>query len=428
MTMFSLHLLLRNLLENLGFDEPLLATLAQESPQDFFDVLSSEAVRTEIGGLPDLLSLHQPELLALRLRLRAGGPRPAQRASILPLVPYVSAAPAYSSTTSSTSASPPITSSPPARAWTRPSKIRRTTTSATISVHQWEQQLQTYWLQRLGAIKAALAPTVAMPPPFFSNADIEVLELGGGAWRTIQAHVRRWERYHTSIGNHPHPFTTEPLLAYLLQMERATCGPTVIPSFCATVRWLSGRLRVPAPDLPSHFVSRLQERLLERRGVETRDIKEAPALDVEHVRALENLVIECSATNVFKSTFAWKCLVMTWASMRFDDALHTCPSTVYLRDEGLHLTAWQTKVDRVRRGTRYAVPKASLGQEDWVTTGYGCWFTVGTDDYRAGDHWLYDVGDFNCFNPNVITNDVFVTSLKRVLYEATMTFAPESQR
>ena len=82
--------------------------------------------------------------------------------------------------------------------------------------------------------------------------------------------------------------------------------------------------------------------------METRDIKEAPTLDVEHVRALENLVIKCSATNVFKSTFDWQCLVMTWASMRFDDALHTCPSTVCLRDERLHLTAWQTKVDRVR--------------------------------------------------------------------------------
>ena len=228
-----------------------------------------------------------------------------------------------------------------------PPSFDETTTSTTTSAQKWEQQLQTYWLQRLGAIKAALAPTVAMPPPVFSNADIEVLELGGGAC-TIHGHVRRWERYHTSIGNHPHPFTTEPLLAYLLQMEGATCGPTVIPSFCATVRWLSGRLRVPAPDLPSHIVSRLHERLLERRGVETRDIKEAPAMDVEHVRALENLVIECSATNVFKSTFAWQCLVMTWASMRFDDALHTCLSTVCLRDEGLHLTAWQTKVNKVR--------------------------------------------------------------------------------
>ena len=93
MTMFSLRLSLRNLLENLGFNEPLLATLAQ-------DVLNSEAVGTEIGGLPDLLLLHQPELLARRLRLRAAGPRPAQPASISPLVPYVSAAPAYSSTTS----------------------------------------------------------------------------------------------------------------------------------------------------------------------------------------------------------------------------------------------------------------------------------------------------------------------------------------
>ena len=269
---------------------------------------------------------------------------------------------------------------------------------------------------------------MSMPPPVFSNADIEVLELGGGAWRTIQGHVRRWERYRTSVGNHPHPFTTEPLFADLLQVERATCGPTVIPSFCATVRWLSGRLRVPSQDLPSHIVSRLQERLLERRGVETRDSRRRRPWTLSTFGHLENLVIECSAKNVFKSTFAWQCLVMTWASMRFDDALHTCPSTVCLRDEGLHLTAWQTKVDRVCRGTRYAVPKASLGQEDWVTTGYGCWFTVGTDDYQAGDHWLYDVGDFNCLNPNVITNDVFVTSLRRVLYEATMKFAPESQR
>ena len=158
--MFSLHLSLRNLLENLGFNESLLATLSQESPQDFFDVLNSEAVRTEIGGLPDLFLLHQPELLAHSVQLVLARHNALR---FLPLVPHVSAAPAHSSTTSSTSAFPLITSSPPARAWTRPSKFRRTATSTTTPVHQWEQQLQTYCLQRLGAIKAAPAPTVAMP-------------------------------------------------------------------------------------------------------------------------------------------------------------------------------------------------------------------------------------------------------------------------
>ena len=278
--MFSLHLSLRNLLESLGFNEPLLATLAQESPQDFFDILNSEAVRTEIGGLPDLLLLHQPELLALRLRLRAAGPRPAQRASILPLVPYVSAAPAYSSTTSSTSASRPLTFSPPVRAWTRPSKFRRTTTSTTTSVYQWEQQLQTYWLQRLGV---ALAPTVAMPPPVFSNADIEVLELGGvrgapskdtsGGWRgIIQASETIHTRSRPNLSSHIYYRWSEPradrrssrhsarrcggylvVCGSLLRTFHLTSSPDCKSACWSGVGWRRGTLRRRQPCTLSMF-------------------------------------------------------------------------------------------------------------------------------------------------------------------------------
>ena len=56
--------------------------------------------------------------------------------------------------------------------------------------------------------------------------------------------------------------------------------------------------------------------------------------------------------------------------MRFDDALHVDPASIELRLEALVLTAWQTKVDRGRRGTRLAVPNVSVSRQPWLESGW----------------------------------------------------------
>ena len=72
--------------------------------------------------------------------------------------------------------------------------------------------------------------------------------------------------------------------------------------------------------------------------------------------------------------------------------LHTLPSSVDLREYRLHAAAWQTKVDRIRRGTRFVVPRFSLSGDDWLLSGHHAWRSVVTQEYLDSDHWLYDVG------------------------------------
>eukprot|EP00959_Pyramimonas_sp_CCMP1952_P343569 7196239-Pyramimonas_sp.AAC.1 len=60
---------------------------------------------------------------------------------------------------------------------------------------------------------------------------------------------------------------------------------------------------------------------------------------------------------------------MTWGSMRFVDALHVRPDSIEDVGNAVRFVAWQTKVERKRRGAKFAVCKATLTEVDWVTEG-----------------------------------------------------------
>ena len=140
-------------------------------------------------------------------------------------------------------------------------------------------------------MRARFAQTSVLPPAVFDDSEGQLLELGGGAWRTLRGHVRRWERYENFVHGTDKPFfDVDLLLSYLVALESAGVGVSVLPAFTSTVKWIAGRLRVQAPVLPVHIVNRLQEKLVERRGVDTVATKEAP---VRRTSASEVRGIHC---------------------------------------------------------------------------------------------------------------------------------------
>ena len=147
---------------------------------------------------------------------------------------------------------------------------------------------------------------------------------------------------------------------------------------------------------------------MERRGADTVALREAPLVPVEAIRALEMYVCRKSSEYPLLAAFGWQCLVMPWASMRFDDALHTTPSSIDLRGDRLLACAWQSKVDRRRRGSRFIVPRVSLSEEDWLESGFDAWRSAVSKEYLESEHWLYNVADFKYFSSGIPTVASFV--------------------
>ena len=55
----------------------------------------------------------------------------------------------------------------------------------------------------------------------------------------------------------------------------------------------------------------------------------------------------------------------------FDDALHVVPETLVMKDEALYGVVWQTKVERQKKGTRFAAAKClRTSGEDWMEDGW----------------------------------------------------------
>ena len=61
---------------------------------------------------------------------------------------------------------------------------------------------------------------------------------------------------------------------------------------------------------------------------------------------------------------------MIFSSLRFDDGVHVAPSSLQMSEEALLGVVWQTKVERKKRGTRFAVPKCSVAGRDWLDEGW----------------------------------------------------------
>ena len=214
-------------------------------------------------------------------------------------------------------------------------------------------------------------------------AKLRKLVLSSGAPRTMIAHVRaveRLEHWAAFSDLELFPLTVEKILKYALHLDARFCGPTVIPSFKTSLKWVAARLVMELPNLDDRRLRALQEKIVADRA---KMLKEAKPIPLGVVGALEGLVLN-EAEGIPARLFVWWILCMIFASLRFDDAVHVNPSELVMKEEGLFGVAWQTKVDRKRVGTRFVVPKVGFARPNWLEVGWELMPSVNFDR----DFWI----------------------------------------
>ena len=84
-----------------------------------------------------------------------------------------------------------------------------------------------------------------------------------------------------------------------------------------------------------------------------------------------------------------------FASLWFDDAMHVRPDELVMNEEGLFGVAWQTKVERKRRGTKFVVPHVGFSGSDWLRPG---WQLLQNEHFGlARDFWMRDLNSREAF-------------------------------
>ncbi|CAL1144627.1 unnamed protein product [Cladocopium goreaui] len=125
-----------------------------------------------------------------------------------------------------------------------------------------------------------------------------------------------------------------------------------------------------------------------------RTLKEAVPIPTQVVRSMELFVVDEQEPEAIR-LFTWWWLCMVFASLRFDDAMHVRPDELVLNEEGLFGVAWQTKVERKRRGTKFVVPHVSFSGSDWLRPG---WQLLQNEHFGlARDFWMRDLNSREAF-------------------------------
>ena len=209
------------------------------------------------------------------------------------------------------------------------------------------------------------------------------LVLSAGAPRTMAAHISTWERFEEWVvagGWKVFPVSIEIILKYALFLDSRECGPTVVPSLRTAIKWVTSRLAIDCPDLSAPPLIALQNDIVQKRA---KTLKEAIPFPIEAVACLEELVVDLEEPNATRLT-VWWWLCMIFASLRFDDAIHVKPQELIMTDEGLFGVAWQTKVERKRRGTKFVVPHVGFRNSGWLEMG---WMILQDEDPDR-DFWI----------------------------------------
>ena len=200
-------------------------------------------------------------------------------------------------------------------------------------------------------------------------ARLRQLVLSSGAPRTMATHVSNWERF--AEWAEPRqieafPLTSAKLIQYALFLDSKECGPSVIPSFRTSVKWVTSKLAIECPDVDHQGLLALQAEVIGKRA---RTLKEAVPIPTQVVRAMELFVVDEQEPEAIR-LFTWWWLCMVFASLRYDDAMHVRPDELVMNEEGMFGVAWQTKVERKRRGTKFVVPHVGFSGSDWLRTGW----------------------------------------------------------
>ena len=258
--------------------------------------------------------------------------------------------------------------------------------------HKWGTKLEKIG-QRAGN-EAKLFDSASTSPELSDSerSRLRQLVLTSGAPRTMAAHVRVWEKFELWLCSQkltPFPLTLQNILKYALFLDQQECGPSVIPALRTAIKWVTSRLAVKCPDLEDAQLVALQKDVIIRRAT---TLKEAIPIPIEVVRCLERTVMNHDLP-IPTRLFIWWWLCMIFASLRFDDAIHVAPKDLQMSEEGLFGVAWQTKVERRRKGTRFVVPHVGFSTEPWLRTGWGLF----QDQEQDRDFWLPELNARDMF-------------------------------
>ena len=227
----------------------------------------------------------------------------------------------------------------------------------------------------------------------FELAKLKSLVLVSGAPRTMAVHIRAFEKWELWTANNVgelYPMNIDKVLKYCISLDQRECGPSVIPAFKISLRWVASRLAIDLPDLDDRRLRSLQESVVINRA---KTLKEAKPFSIDVIGPMEEFV--CSDQHEQEARiFLWWVLCMIYASLRFDDAVHVKPADLTLKDEGLFGVAWQTKVDRKRRGTRFVIPAVGFRCQDWLEVGWELFQEVLPGER---DYWIPELNTRSAF-------------------------------
>eukprot|EP00435_Cladocopium_sp_Y103_P037194 s1930_g9.t2 len=251
---------------------------------------------------------------------------------------------------------------------------------------KWASKLEEIGQRAGGQSKLLLDTSNSVELSSSETAKLRQLVLSSGAPRTMAAHISAWERFEdwaTSEGFSVFPLTSDLLLKYALVLDDRECGPTVVPSFRTAVRWVTSKLAINCPDLAHPGLIAVQNEIIKKRAT---TLKEAVPIPFAVVGCLELFVMDRKEPDAAR-LFVWWWLCMVFASLRFDDATHVKPAELVMQEEGLFGVAWQTKVERRRRGTKFVVPKVGFRDSGWLEEG----FTLLLLEDPDRDFWIRDL-------------------------------------
>ena len=202
--------------------------------------------------------------------------------------------------------------------------------------------------------------------------ELVMLVLGQGAARSINSHVGRWKRIeqwrevnivqNKSVGD-LFPPSLQLVVSYTTWAIQKGMGSTVPDSVIQTIRFMCRRLRMTCPDLTDPVLHALKNEAVSRMAEAT---KEAQPYPLETIKLMEEFLAKNTYQRVpVRALLLGMVLCMIMASLRFDDALHTVPSKLTFDGDTLRGESWQTKVERRRKGTKFAVVNAFFKHE-WL--------------------------------------------------------------
>jgi hypothetical protein len=214
--------------------------------------------------------------------------------------------------------------------------------------------------------------------------------LSSGGWRTIRSHVYNWlriEKWYQEEGDSAdsiYPIVAPTIARCIASLVDRGCGVSTPSNIRVSCMWIATRLGIPVEgNLYGATISGLIDKVMKLKVLQ---IKKQPFYCINTVQKMEIYMAIPSVSVSEKCLVGW-ILCLIYAALRGDDLVHSPPKYWELTDRALYGLAWQTKVDRKRRGTRLAIPKTSISNVDCVTHLYEL-LRDHTTDFLERDYFM----------------------------------------